>query len=388
MAKIKSDAGFSTRAIHAGQEPAPGNGAIMTPIYATSTYVQESPGVHSGYEYSRTDNPTRHALEDNVAALEGAKHGVAFASGCSAADTTLRMLSAGDHVISSDDVYGGCFRLFEKVFRPAGIDFSYVDLSNPDLLEGAIQKNTKLIWIETPTNPLLKLIDIEKVSEVAKKKGILVVVDNTFASPYLQTPLSLGADISLHSSTKYIGGHSDVVGGILLTNDDELNEKLRFLQNGVGAVPSPFDCYLLLRSTKTLAVRMEKHSENAVKIAEFLESRDDVSKVIYPGLASHPQHDLCKKQMRLGGGMLSVELTGGLDRSRKFLEQVEVFSLAESLGGVESLIEHPAIMTHASIPAETRISLGITDGLVRLSVGIEDADDLLLDLAHALDSSS
>lgn len=376
---------FNTLAIHAGQAPEATFGAVMTPVYQTSTYVQKSPGVAvDGYEYARTKNPTRTALEENIAALEGGKHGVCFSSGCAATTTLLQLLNAGDHVVSCDDVYGGTFRLFDKVFKRFGIEYTMVDMGDPAKLEAAFRPNTKMVWIETPTNPMLKIIDIERVATAGKKRGATVVVDNTFASPFLQNPLSLGADIVLHSSTKYIGGHSDVVGGVVVTNSSEINEKLRFLQNAVGAVPGPWDCFLLLRSTKTLPLRMERHCQNAMKVAEFLSSHKGVEKVIYPGLSTHPGHAIAKKQMRDFGGMITCVLRGGLDDSRKFLERVKIFSLAESLGGVESLIEHPAIMTHASIPVDQRAALGIADGLVRLSVGVENIEDLIEDLKIAL----
>lgn len=376
--------GFETRAIHAGQSPDPSNGAIMTPVFLSSTYVQKSPGHHQGYEYSRTGNPTRKSYEDCVASLEGGDRGFATSSGCSATMLTLHLLKSGDHVIASDDMYGGTFRLFDKVFKNQGIEFSYVDLTNAKNLEKAIQKNTRLLWIETPTNPMLKLADIEALSAVARKKKILVAVDNTFMSPYFQRPLELGADLVVHSTTKYIGGHSDVVGGVIVTSTKELSEKIAFLSNAVGPIASPFDSFLCMRSVKTLAIRMRAHAENAQKVAEFLESQKQVEKVIYPGLKSHPQHALAKKQMHGFGGMITFYLKGGIKESRQFLESVRVFSLAESLGGVESLVEHPAIMTHASVPVETRRSLGISDNLIRLSVGIETLDDLLEDLKAAL----
>ncbi|MCC6220008.1 MAG: cystathionine gamma-synthase [Deltaproteobacteria bacterium] len=379
--------GFSTRAIHAGQEPSPGVHAIMTPIYQTSTYVQTSPGVYSGYDYGRTNNPTRTALEENIAALERAKFGICFASGCAAIDAIMHLLVSGDHVVCCDDVYGGTFRLFENIFSKMGLSYSYVDLRSLEKLEAAITPQTKLIWVESPTNPLLKVIDIEMVSDVAQKNKLKVVVDNTFASPYLQNPLELGASLVLHSSTKYIGGHSDVIGGVVLVNDETLAERLYYIQNAVGAVPAPLDCFLLLRSTKTLAIRMESHCRNAQEIAEFLLRRDDIEKVIYPGLPSHPDYKVVTKQMRAGGGMVSFVVAGGESRARSFLEKVKLFSLAESLGGVESLIEHPAIMTHASIPQAVREKLGITGGFVRTSVGIEDVGDLISDLATALDAS-
>ena len=379
--------GFSTRAIHAGQHPAPGNGAIMTPIYQTSTFVQASPGVNQGYEYARSANPTRTALEANLASLENGKFGICFGSGCAAMDAVIHLLSTGDHVLCIDDVYGGTYRLFERIYRPMGISFSYVDLLDVKKAEAAFTPQTKLVWIESPTNPLLKVVDIERISALARARGALVVVDNTFVSPYLQNPLALGADIALHSTTKYLGGHSDIIGGALVVNDPTLSEKLHFIQKSVGGVPGPFDCFLLMRSTKTLAVRMERHCHNARIIADFLESRRDLERVIYPGLKSHPQHALAAKQMKDFGGIITIVLKGDLVRARKFLESVKVFSLAESLGGVESLIDHPAIMTHASIPKEIREKQGIVDGLVRLSVGIEDSDDLVDDLRDALDAS-
>lgn len=374
---------FETLAIHAGQNPDPTTGAIMTPVYLTSTYVQESPGKHKGYEYSRTSNPTRKALEENLAALEGGKHAIAFASGCAATLTILHMFKAGDHVVCSDDVYGGTFRLFDKVLRHHGIDFTFIDLTEPGNLEKHLKPNTKLVWVETPSNPMLKIIDIADVAKKIKGKGIRLVVDNTFMSPYFQNPLKLGADIVLHSTTKYLNGHSDIVGGAIITNDDEIIEKMRFLQNSMGTQQATFDAFLVLRSTKTLAVRMRAHQENAMKVAQFLEAHPKVEKVLYPGLKSHPQHEIAKKQMSGFGGMISFVIKGGLNSSRKFLESVKLFSLAESLGGVESLIEHPAIMTHASIPPEQRKVLGIDDGLIRLSVGIENIDDLLQDLEQA-----
>lgn len=375
---------FSTRAIHAGQSPDPTTGAIMTPVYLTSTYVQESPGVHKGWEYSRTHNPTRKAYEDCIANLESGKYGFAFASGCAATTTVMHLLTSGDHVIAMDDMYGGTFRLFDKVLRHHGLEFSYADLTSSDNVEKSIKANTKMIWIETPTNPTLKLADIKKISEIAAKKNILVVVDNTFMSPYFQRPLELGANIVVHSATKYIGGHSDVVGGVAVTSDQKIAEKLAFLSNSMGGVQGAFDAFLALRSLKTLPLRMKAHAENAMKVAQYLEKHPQIERVIYPGLTSHPQHDLAKKQMSGFGGMITFFIKGGLPAARKFLESVNVFSLAESLGGVESLIEHPAIMTHASVPAEQRKALGIDDSLIRLSVGVEDCDDLIQDLEQAL----
>lgn len=378
--------GFATRAIHAGQQPDPTTGAIMTPIYATSTYVQDSPGVHKGWEYSRTHNPTRAAYEACIADLEGGTAGFAFASGMAAVSTAMDLLDAGDHVIAMDDLYGGTYRLFTKVKeRTSGLKFSLVDLSDLDALEAAICPETRMIWIETPTNPMLKLVDLAAIAALAKRHDILTVADNTFASPYCQRPIEHGIDMVLHSATKYLGGHSDVVGGVLVAADrPALIERIAFLQNSSGAVQGPFDSFMILRSLKTLPVRLERHCENALAIAEWLESHDKVARVIYPGLPSHPQHDLAVRQMDAFSGMVTILLRGGLDDSRRFLERVEVFSLAESLGGVESLVDHPAIMTHASIPPAQRQALGILDNLVRLSVGIEAVDDLKADLAQAL----
>lgn len=385
MKNTTSDLGFSTRAIHAGQEPDPTTGAIMTPLYLTSTYVQESPGVHKGWEYSRTHNPTRKAYEQCLADLEGGQYGFAFASGCAATTTILHMLKAGDHVIAMDDMYGGTFRLFDKVLRHHGIDFSYVDMTKPGAFDAAVKPATKLVWLETPTNPTLKLVDIAKITAAAKAKGILSAVDNTFMSPYFQKPLSLGADLVVHSATKYIGGHSDVVGGVVATKRADLAEKLQFLSNSMGGVAGAFDAFLCLRSLKTLPIRMEAHQKNAMAIAEFLEKHPKIEKVLYPGLKSHPQHGLAKEQMSGFGGMITFYVKGGLAASRTLLESVRIFALAESLGGVESLIEHPAIMTHASVPPENRKALGIDDSLVRLSVGIEDLKDLQKDLEQALE---
>lgn len=374
---------FNTRAIHAGQHPDPTTGAIMTPVYLTSTYVQESPGVHKGWEYSRTHNPTRKAYETCLANLEGGNYGFAFASGCAAATTIMHMLKAGDHVIAMDDMYGGTFRLFDKVFRHSGLDFSFVDMTNPENVKSAIKSNTKMVWLETPTNPTLKLADIKEISTIAHAKNLIVTVDNTFMSPYFQKPLELGADMVVHSATKYIGGHSDMVGGVVATNNADLAEKLQFFSNSLGGVQGAFDSFLALRSLKTLPVRMKAHAENAMKVAEFLSSHPKVEKLIYPGLKSHPQHELAKKQMSGFGGMITFFIKGGLPAARTFLESVKVFALAESLGGVESLIEHPAIMTHASVPPEQRKALGIDDSLIRLSVGIEDVSDLIDDLTQA-----
>ena len=378
--------GLATRAIHAGQAPDPTTGAIMPPIYQTSTYVQESPGVHKGYEYSRSQNPTRFAYERCIADLEGGSAAFAFASGLAAISTTLECLDHGSHVVAVDDLYGGSRRLFERVRkRSMGLDVSYHDLTDAGAIEAAIKPSTRLIWIETPTNPLLKLVDLERVAAIAKRRGIWAVADNTFASPYVQRPLELGFDLVVHSTTKYLNGHSDMVGGVTVAGDDaELRDKMKFLQNAVGAIQGPFDSFLALRGLKTLALRMERHCASALKIAAWLERHPKVRRVFYPGLESHPQHTLAKKQMRAFGGMISAELKGTLDDTRRFLERCRLFALAESLGGVESLIEHPALMTHGSVPAEVRAGLGIGDSLVRLSVGIEDADDLIADLAAAL----
>lgn len=375
--------GFNTKSIHAGQRPDPTTGAIMTPVYLTSTYVQESPGVHKGWEYSRTHNPTRKAYEDCIAALESGKHGFAFASGCAATTTLLHMFKQGDHIIAGDDMYGGTFRLFDKVLKNDGMLFSYIDLTNVSIFENAIQPNTKMVWLETPTNPTLKLVDIQKISEIAHKKNVLVFVDNTFMSPYFQRPLELGADIVVHSATKYLGGHSDVIGGVAVTSSDALAEKIGFLSNSMGGIQGAFDSFLCLRSLKTLGLRMKAHQENAFKVAEFLSENPKVSRILYPGLKSHPQYELAKKQMFGMGGMITFFIKGGLPEARSFLENVQIFALAESLGGVESLVEHPAIMTHASVPLENRKKLGIDDSLIRLSVGIEDINDLLEDLKYA-----
>ena len=377
--------GLGTLAIHAGQSPDPSTGAIMTPIYATSTYVQKSPGVHQGYEYSRTQNPTRNAYERCIAALESGTHGFAFASGLAAAATVLEMLDSGAHIIAMDDLYGGTFRLFDKVRkRSAGLQFSFIDMTKPGAIEAAIQSNTKMIWVETPTNPMLKLVDLAEVARIGKVHGLTTVVDNTFASPILQRPIELGCDVVLHSATKYLNGHSDIVGGVLVTANAQIGQQLSFLQNAVGAVQGPFDSFLALRGLKTLHLRVERTCQNALEIARFLEAHPAVEKVIYPGLASHPQHALAKAQMSGFGGIISVVIKGGLAAATKMLERCELFALAESLGGVESLIEHPAIMTHASIPAEKRAELGMSDGLIRLSVGVEDVADLIAELSAAL----
>ena len=387
MAKKNNKQGFETRAIHAGQEPDPTTGAIMTPIYTSSTYVQESPGVHKGYDYSRSMNPTRKALEACIADLEGSSFGYAFASGMSASATILELLNSGDHVIAMDDLYGGTYRLFENVRkRSAGLDFTFCDLSDTSSLESALNEKTRMIWIETPTNPLLKIADLEIISKFANENNLISVCDNTFCSPFVQNPIEFGFDIVVHSATKYLNGHSDLIGGVVVCSDkkEELANELLYLQNAVGSIMNPFDSFLLLRSLKTLPVRMERHCSNAFEIASYLESHQAIEKVIYPGLKSHPQHDIAKKQMREFGGMISIVLKGGLDSATKFLEKTEIFSLAESLGGVESLIEHPAIMTHASIPKEVREEIGISDGLVRLSVGIEAIEDLIEDIDKSL----
>jgi cystathionine beta-lyase/cystathionine gamma-synthase len=382
---------FATRAIHGGQSPDPSTGAIMPPIYATSTYVQESPGVHKGFEYSRSQNPTRFAYERCIADLESGSRGYAFASGLAATSTILDLLEPGAHVIASDDLYGGSYRLFARVrAKSAGLEFSYVDMRDANNVEAAIRPNTKMIWVETPTNPMLKLADLETIAKIAKKHGILAAADNTFASPYLQRPLELGFGLVMHSATKYLNGHSDMVGGVAVVGDDtQLADQLAFLHNAVGAIAGPFDSFLALRGVKTLAIRMQRHCENAAELAAWLEAHPKVARVHYPGLVSHPQHELARRQMRgpsgpAYGGMISIELKGGLDDARRFLERCELFALAESLGGVESLIEHPAIMTHASIPPATRAQLGISDTLCRLSVGIEDVNDLRADLDRAL----
>lgn len=378
--------GLGTRAIHAGQSPDPATGAIMVPIYATSTYVQESPGVHKGYEYSRTQNPTRMAYERCVADLEGGRQGYAFASGLAAAATVLDLLDSGSHVIAMDDLYGGTYRLFERVRRrSAGLDFSFIDLNDKDALKAALKPNTRMIWAETPTNPMLKLVDLARIGAFARKHGLILVVDNTFCSPMLQRPLEHGAHLVLHSATKYLNGHSDMVGGVVVAGGDaELAEKMAFLQNSVGAVGGPFDVFLAMRGLKTLHLRMRAHCEGALEIARWLEKHPAIERVIYPGLKSHPQYTLAKRQMDGPGGIISVEVKGGLRKARRMLERCNLFALAESLGGVESLIEHPAIMTHASVPVANRKRLGISDGLVRLSVGVEDMTDLRRELAIAL----
>ena len=377
---------FATRAVHAGQAPDPTTGAIMTPIYATSTYVQESPGVHKGYEYARTQNPTRGAFEACIADLENGAAGFAFASGMAATATILDLLDSGDHVIAGDDLYGGTYRLFENVRRrAAGLEFSFVDLTDPAKLEAAIRPETRLLWVESPTNPLLRLVDLEAVAAIARRNKVLSACDNTFASPFIQRPIEHGFDMAVHSTTKYLNGHSDMVGGVVVVRDDkDLIERLGYLQNAVGGIAGPFDSFLALRGLKTLALRMERHCANGQAVAEFLAGHAKVETVHYPGLASHPQHALARRQMQGFGGMVTAILKGGLKEARRFLERCHYFALAESLGGVESLIEHPAIMTHASIPEAERAKLGIDDSLVRLSVGIEDADDLIADLRAAL----
>ena len=378
------DYAFDTRAIYAGQRPDPTTGALMKPIYQTSTFEQESPGKHTGYEYSRSQNPTRMALEDCVASLEGGEFGAAYASGCAATTTVLHLLEAGDKVVSSDDIYGGTRRLFVQVMEQMGLDFEFVDMTELEAVDAAVDDQTALLWVESPTNPLLKIYDIEAVCEIGQASDALVAVDNTFMSPYFQQPLELGADLVVHSTTKFINGHSDVVGGAVVTNDGSLAERLFFLQNSIGAVPGPMDSFLVLRGIKTLGLRMRQHASNAQAVAEFLQGHSKVDRVLFPGLESHPQYEVGQKQMSGPGGVVTFYIDGGLEASRRMLESVEVFSLAESLGGVESLIEHPAIMTHASVPPDKRADLGITDGLVRISVGVEHERDLLDDLDRAL----
>jgi len=377
---------FGTRAIHAGQEPDPSTGAITTPIYATSTYVQRSPGKHKGFEYSRSQNPTRFAYERCVADLESGTRGFAFASGVAATATALDLLDSGDHVVAGNDLYGGTFRLFERVRkRSAGLSFTFTDLANADSLRAALTPRTRMVWVETPSNPLLNLVDLSEIARVARDAGLISVCDNTFASPWIQRPIEHGFDLVIHSATKYLNGHSDVVGGIAVAGGNaELAERLGYLQNAVGAISGPFDAFLVMRGVKTLHLRMQRHSENAMDLATWLEKQKGVERVIYPGLGSHPQYELAKRQMRAFGGMISVVLKGDIENARRFLEACELFALAESLGGVESLIEHPAIMTHASVPAAQRQAAGIGDQLVRISVGVEDVEDLRADLAHAL----
>lgn len=375
---------FETLAIHAGVEPEPTSGAVMTPIFQTSTYAQEAPGVHKGYEYSRTDNPTRTVLQASLAALEGAKHSLVFSSGLASTDTVLNLFKQGDHVVAGNDLYGGTYRLFTRVAANRGLQFDFVSMLDEEAIRNAIKPNTKLIWFETPTNPLLGLIDIQMVCRVAKERGVLVAVDNTFMSPYFQNPIALGADIVMHSMTKFINGHSDVVMGCLMLDDSELYAQLKFLQNAVGATPGPFDSWLVLRGIKTLAVRMQRHGENALDVAQWLEQHPKVERVIYPGLPSHKQHELAKKQMRGFGGMITFFIKGGVQQTDHVLKSLNIFTIAESLGGVESLIETPAIMTHASIPADIRAQIGLTDNLIRVSIGIESAKDLIEDLDQAL----
>ncbi|TPI46248.1 PLP-dependent transferase [Mesorhizobium sp. B2-9-1] len=382
----KNRLAFSTRAIHGGQSHDPLTGAVMVPIYATSTYGQQSPGVHKGFEYARSQNPTRFAFERAVADLESGSAAFAFASGLAAIGTVLELLDAGAHIVATDDIYGGSFRLMERVRkRSAGLEVSFADFTDLAAIEAAIRPDTKLLWVETPTNPLLRIVDLEAIAALARCKGLLTVADNTFCSPYIQRPLELGIDIVVHSTTKYLNGHSDMVGGVAVVGDNkDLAAQLKFLQNAIGAISGPFDSFLALRGIKTLALRMERHSSNGLKIAQWLETRKDVRRVIYPGLASHPQHSIAVQQMHAFGGMISVDLDRDLAGTKRFLERTQLFTLAESLGGVESLIEHPALMTHGSIPAEKRGAIGITDSLVRLSCGIEDGDDLIADLEQAL----
>jgi cystathionine gamma-lyase len=385
---MKQHRGFATRAIHAGQEPDPSTGAIMTPIYATSTYVQESPGKHKGYDYARSINPTRLAYEKCIADLESGTRGFAFASGLAAMATALELIDSGSHIIASDDLYGGTFRLFDKVRRrSANLDFTYVDLAEVQDFERALKPNTRMVWIETPSNPLLKVIDLEAIAKIAREHKIISVCDNTFATPWIQRPIEAGFDIVVHSATKYLNGHSDLVGGVMVVGDHkELGDQIAFLQNSVGAIAGAFDSFLVMRSLKTLALRMERHCVNALEIARWLEEESEVKSVSYPGLKSHPQHDLARQQMRGFGGMVTITLKADLEGTKRFLENTELFALAESLGGVESLINHPALMTHASVPKEQRDALGVTDSLVRLSVGIEDVRDLIDDLKFALEA--
>ncbi len=386
MKEEKKPTGFATRAIHAGQSPDPTTGAVMPPIYATSTYAQQSPGVHKGYEYSRTQNPTRMAWERCIADLEGGTQGFAFASGMAATATLLELIDSGSHVLAMDDLYGGTFRLFERVRRrSAGVDFTFADLTDTKMVEKAIRRETRMIWLESPTNPMLRLADIAAIAEIARARGILLVVDNTFATPWIQRPLELGADIVMHSATKFLNGHSDMIGGVAVVRDPALAERIGFLQNAIGAVCGPFDSFLALRGLKTLPLRMRQSCETALAIATRLEKHPQVERVLYPALPSHPQHALARRQMPIGGsGIVTFFLKGGLPEARRFLERLEIFTLAESLGGVESLVDHPAIMTHASVPPDARAKLGISDSLVRLSVGIEDTADLIADLESAL----
>jgi len=379
--KIGKKHRFGTRAVHGGVEPDPSTGAIMTPIYQTATYAQEAPGQHRGYEYSRTQNPTRIALEKSIAVLEGGEFGVAFSSGMAAVSSVIQLLKSGDHVVCSDDVYGGTFRLFDKIYKNFGVEFSFVDTSNLDNIKKAVTEKTVMIWLESPTNPTLKVTDLAGAVSIAKKHKALVIVDNTFMSPYFQRPLELGADLVLHSTTKYIAGHSDIVGGAVVTDNSELAERLHFIQNAAGAVPGPMDCFLTLRGIKTLHLRMERHEQNARKIFEYLKKQKAVNKIYYPGDPDHPGHEIQKKQATGFGAIVSFDV-GTLDNARKLMSKLTIFTIAESLGGVESLIEHPAIMTHASVPPENRAKLGITDGFIRISVGVEDIDDLLDDLGR------
>lgn len=378
------ETGFGTKAIHAGQSPDPSTGAIMTPVYMTSTYVQEEPAVTKGYDYSRSGNPTRTALEGNLAGLEGGKHGLGFASGMAAITCVMNLLESGDHVIAGNDLYGGTYRLLKTVYAKFGIESTLIDMTDLSQLEAAFRPNTKLVMLETPTNPLLRCCDLEAVATASRQKGAMTMADNTFATPYLQQPLALGCDVVIHSTTKYLGGHSDVVGGATVCNDDELQQRLMHFQNSCGGTPGPMDSFLTLRGTKTLHVRMDRHCDNAERVVDHLARHDKVERVIYPGAADHPQHAVAAKQMKRFGGMVSVELKASLEQARKMMSSFEVFSLAESLGGVESLVDHPASMTHASIPKEERAAAGLQDGLIRLSVGIEDADDLIADLDQAI----
>jgi len=379
------DTGFGTKAIHAGQSPDPSTGAIMTPVYMTSTYVQEEPAVTKGYDYSRSGNPTRAALEGNLAGLEGGKHGLGFASGMAAITCVMNLLESGDHVIAGNDLYGGTYRLLKTVYAKFGVESTLIDMTDLSQLEAAFRPNTKLVMLETPTNPLLRCCDLEAVATISRQKGAMTMADNTFATPYLQQPLALGCDVVIHSTTKYLGGHSDVVGGATICNDDELQQRLMHFQNSCGGTPGPMDSFLTLRGTKTLHVRMDRHCDNAERVVDHLARHDKVERVIYPGAADHPQHAVAAKQMKRFGGMVSVELKASLEQARKMMSSFEVFSLAESLGGVESLVDHPASMTHASIPSEERAAVGLQDGLIRLSVGIEDSDDLIADLDQAIE---
>jgi cystathionine beta-lyase/cystathionine gamma-synthase len=378
-----AELGFGTRAIHAGQRPDPTTGAIMMPVYQTSTYVQPELGRHLGYEYARTHNPTRQALEGNIASLEGGRHGLCFASGLAATDTMIKLLSAGDHAICGEGVYGGTYRLFDQVISRLGVEFTFVDSGDLDQIRAAMRPNTKLVHLETPTNPMMRLTDLAGAAEIAKAGGALLSVDNTFASPYNQQPLALGADIVLHSTTKYLNGHSDMVGGVLVVNDDEVHDRLRFLQNAAGGIPGPWDCWLALRGTKTLHLRMQAHNANGQRIAEWLEAHPRVPRVYYPGLPSHPQYELARRQMKGFTGMVTIEM-GSIEAAKKVVDAVRIFALAESLGGVESLIGHPVSMTHASVPVARRQAMALSEGIVRLSCGVEDGDDLLADLEQAL----